>query len=256
VSAFVLARDEEDRIEACLRSIAWADERLVIVDAATRDSTVERARSLATEILVRPWEGFSAARRFGVERTQHPWVFWIDADEEADGELSGAVRAAVRDPRGKVAFRVRRRMHYLGRPIRHGVWSGDRVVRLFRRGSAEFDARHVHEGLIVQGPVGELSGFLHHRSYRDLAHHWEKIGLWSALWAEEARRLGRRGHPHDVLLRPPIRFLKGYLLKAGFRDGAAGAVVAFMDAAYVGAKYARLLSLQMDPVTRGTKEER
>jgi glycosyltransferase involved in cell wall biosynthesis len=244
ISAFVLARDEEDRIERCLRSIAWADERLVIVDAATRDATREKAAPLATEVIVRPWEGFAATRRFAVERTRHPWVLWVDADEAVDARLAEAIRAAVRSPNGRAAFRMARHPHYLGRRVRHGVWSGERVVRLFRRGSAQLDARAVHEGLIVDGAVGDLPGVLHHWSYRSLAHHGEKIGAWAGLWAEESLRRGRRAHAYDLLLRPPLRFLKGYVLKAGFLDGIVGIVVAFMDAVYVGTKYARLLEAQ------------
>jgi (heptosyl)LPS beta-1,4-glucosyltransferase len=244
VSAIVIARDEEDRIEACLRSVAWADERIVVVDAATRDATVERARPLATDLTVRPWDGFGAARSFAVERARGPWIFWIDADEWADRRLSEAVVRAASDPRGRLGFRVRRRNHYLGRAVAHGAWSSDVVLRFFRKDAGRFDDRLVHESVVVHGPIGILDGRLEHNSYRSLAHHWEKMGTWAGLWAEQALRDGRRAHAWDLVLRPPVRFIKGYLLKAGFLDGAPGIVLAFMDAVYVGTKYARLLGLQ------------
>jgi glycosyltransferase involved in cell wall biosynthesis len=252
ITVIVLARDEEEGIERCLESVSWSAERIVIVDSATRDATAEKARPLATEVVVRPWEGFVAAKRFAIERSHQPWIFWLDADEAVDPELAGAIRAAVLDPRGAAGFRMRRRNRYLGRVIRHGVWSGDSVLRLFLKERARWTERIVHEGVQVAGPVVCLAGRLDHWSYSDLGDHLGKIRTWSGLWAEQALREGVRARPLDLLLRPPIRFLKGYILKRGFLDGAAGVVLAFMDAVYVGMKYACLLEAQN---ARGRKGE-
>jgi glycosyltransferase involved in cell wall biosynthesis len=244
VSAIVIARDEEDRIEACLRSVQWADERIVVVDAATRDATADRARPLATDLIVRPWDGFVASRQFAILRARQPWIFWIDADEQMSAELAASAIRAAHAPRGKAGFRVRRRNSYLGRSMSHGAWSSDVVLRLFRKDAARFDERLVHESVRVDGAVGFLDGTLEHCSYRSLAHHWEKMGVWAGLWAEQAERDGRRAVALDILLRPPARFMKGYFLKAGFLDGTPGLVLAFMDAVYVGTKYSRLLERQ------------
>ncbi|MBD3160693.1 MAG: glycosyltransferase [Candidatus Latescibacteria bacterium] len=260
ISAFVAARDEEDRIVRCLRSLSWADERIVILDAATTDATAERARPLATDLVVRPWDGFAGVKRIALSRCRNDWVLWLDADEAVDPELATAIRAAVADPRGHAGFRMRRRNHYLGRIVRHGAWSNDRVLRLFRKDAARIVDRLVHEGVAVAGPVGDLDGALDHWSYRDLLHHQRKIATWSRLWAAEAKRAGRRAGPHDLLFRPPLRFLKGYVLKAGFLDGRAGLVLAFLDAVYVGMKYASLIEANLDrgdgedPERGGTEE--
>lgn len=244
ISAFVVARDEEDRIERCLRSIDWADERLVVVDASTRDATAARAEPLATDVVVRRWEGFSRTKQFALSRTRNRWAFWIDADEEVTPRLAHSIREAVASPRGRKGFRMRRRNFYLGHLIRHGAWSNDLVLRLFDREGARFDDRAVHESVEVDGNVGLLEGVLEHRSYRDLDHHFEKIRIWSQLWAKQAREDGKRARVSDLLLRPPLRFLKGYLLKGGMLDGVAGAVLALMDSIYVGMKYAKLLESQ------------
>jgi glycosyltransferase involved in cell wall biosynthesis len=244
ISAIVIARDEEDGIERCLRSVAWADERIVVVDSATRDSTAERARPLATDVVIRPWEGFVAAKRFAVERSSRSWILWLDADEAVDPELADAIRSAVVRADGAAGFRLRRRNHYMGRVVSHGAWSGDSVLRLFARDRARWVDRLVHEEVEVDGRVENLPGHLDHWSYRDLGHHLEKIGSWAGLWAEQSINEGRRAGVHDLLLRPPIRFAKGYILKGGFLDGVAGLVLAFMDSVYVGSKYARLLEVQ------------
>jgi len=257
ISAFVLAKDEEDRIEPCLRSLSWADERIVVVDEDTNDATLERARPLATEVIVHRWEGFSATKRFALSRTSGRWILWIDADEAVDPILAEAIRRAIDDPRGRVGFRLRRRNRYLGKYVRHGAWSNDSVLRLFLREAGRFDDRAVHESVIVEGAVGDLEGALEHDSYRDLSHHQEKIRTWATLWARQARSDGRRANLLDLLFRPPLRFVKGYLLKAGFLDGRVGLILAFMDAVYVGMKYACLLEMQLTGSDRsGVGEDR
>lgn len=256
VSVIVVARDEEDRIERCLRSVLWADERIVIVDAATRDATTERAQPLATDLLVREWEGFAQTRAFAAARARGPWILWIDADEEVSPELTQSIRRAVADPRGRAGFRIHRRNRYLGQVIRHGAWSSDIVTRLFRKESGAFDDRLVHESVRVDGSLGTLTGCLEHQSYRNLAHHWEKMGIWAGLWATQAQQDGKRARVSDVVLRPPLRFIKGYVLRAGLLDGAAGIILAFMDAVYVGTKYARLLELQGRQRPGGVHERR
>lgn len=245
IGVIIIARDEEAGIERCLRSVIWAEERIVVVDAATRDATAEKARPLATDVVIRSWEGFVASKRFALGRSRRPWILSLDADEAIDPELAGAIRAAVANPCGAAGFRLRRRNHYLGRTIRHGVWSGDSVLRLFMRDRARYTERLVHEEVLVGGPVRELDGYLDHWSYRDLGHHLEKIQRWSTLWAEQGLKDKTRATPLDLLVRPPIRFAKGYLFKQGFRDGVAGLVLAFMDAVYVGMKYARLLEARL-----------
>ncbi len=244
IGVVVVARDEEEGIERCLRSVAWAEERIVVVDAATRDATAERARPLATDVVVRPWEGFVASKRFAIQRSRQPWILWLDADEAVDPALADAIRAAVTNPGGMAGFRLRRRNYYLGRVVKRGAWSGDSVVRLFARDRAQWAEKMVHEHVILDGPVANLNGYLDHRSYRDLGQHFEKIRAMSALWAEQMLSEGRTATAFDLLFRPPIRFVKGYILKGGFLDGAAGLVLAFMDSVYVGAKYAHLLEAQ------------
>lgn len=257
ISVFVLAKNEEERIERCLRSIDWADERIVVVDEETTDATAEIARPFATDLVIHRWLGFSATKQYALERATGDWVLWIDADEVAEPALAESIQRAVSDPRGRVGFKIKRRNHYLGKIVRHGAWSNDSVVRLFRREAGRFDDRAVHESVEVKGAVGELDGFLDHYSYRDLDHHQEKIRTWARLWAKQAMSDGKRATMLDLLFRPPLRFIKGYFLKVGFLDGRVGLILAFMDAVYVGMKYARLCELQQnEPDQAGVGDER
>ena len=90
----------------------------------------------------------------------------IDADERVTPALRGQIESVLADPKFD-AYSVNRSSSYCGQFMRHSGWSPDRIVRLFRRGSARFSDDLVHEALQVRGPVGRLDGELLHESFAD-----------------------------------------------------------------------------------------
>jgi hypothetical protein len=143
----------------------------------------------------------------------------------------------LRAPVSVSGYRVPRIVRYLGRWIRHGGWFPDPKLRLFRRGEGRFDDRLVHEGVDVAGPIGTLRGALHHYPYRDREHHARKVEHYARLAAAQLARDGRRARVSDLVLRPPSRFVRMWVLKRGFLDGRPGFVAACMAARYVWLKY-------------------
>jgi glycosyltransferase involved in cell wall biosynthesis len=61
VSALIISKNEAHVIERCVRSLAWADEILVI-DAESTDGTPELARKAGARVITRPWSGFREQR--------------------------------------------------------------------------------------------------------------------------------------------------------------------------------------------------
>lgn len=254
LSALVIARNEEAGIARCLEALSFCDE-IVLVDAESTDRTVEIAREYTDRVWVEPWRGYSEQKSFALAKCRGDWVLWIDADEvvsaELRDEIARATGAASIDDESAatpvdgstampVAYELSRRVFYLGGWIRHGGWGEDRVVRLFRRGRAQFSQDRVHERLLVDGPVESLSGVLEHYTYRGLAHHWGKIRNLASLGAEQAWERGRRASLGDLAFRPLARGLKIFVWKRGFLDGWRGAIIAGMGMAYVFLKYAML----------------
>ena len=243
LSAFVLTRNEAHNIERCLASLSFCDE-IVLLDAESEDDTVARARRFTQRIWVEPWRGFSEQRTLAVSRCRGDWVLWIDADEVVTPELADSIQRAVRSKTPKAGYWVCRRVHYLGRWMRHGGWGQDWVLRLCRREQARFSGARVHEQVVLEGETARLAGILEHYSYRDLGHHWQKIDLLSRLGAEEAWSRGCRTHLVDLLFRPPARSAKMYLLRLGILDGWRGLVAACLAGCYVFLKYARLKEME------------
>lgn len=247
LSAVVITRDEADRIEECLRSLAWCDERLV-VDSHSTDDTRARAAACGARVIERDWPGFATQKEFAIRAAAHDWVLVIDADER----VSPALRAEIEALRaggfgGAAGWSVPRCSRYLGRWIRHGTWYPDRSIRLFDRRRGRFEPKasyDLHERVVLDGACGRLAADLLHLPYRSLSEHLQTIDRYSTIMAEGLHARGRRARAHDLVLRPLGRFVKFYLLKAGFLDGWRGFLLACLAAHYVRMRYAKVMVLQ------------
>jgi glycosyltransferase involved in cell wall biosynthesis len=239
LSVLLLARDEAPRLADLLPRLGFAREVVVVVDAATRDATRDMAARLGARVCERALDGFGPQRAYGLAQTREPWVLWLDADERVDGAAVAAIGAAVRNGAG-AGFRIPRVTWFLGKRIRFCGWRGEKVLRFFRRDAASFDDAPVHEQVRIQGPVLDLAGTIEHRSYESWEDCRAKLVRYAAAGAERMRREGRGASALDVLVRPPLRFFRMYVLQAGFLDGAHGVLVCALAAAQVLLKYAEV----------------
>ncbi|HQN07391.1 MAG TPA: glycosyltransferase family 2 protein [Thermoanaerobaculia bacterium] len=232
VSVVFIVKDEADRLAPSLASVSWADE-VVVADTGSTDGTQELARAAGARVETVPWEGYVATRNRAIGLAANDWVLVLDADEAVTAELAAEIREAVADPKGADAFRMPRLSHLGARPIRHGVWWPDRKLRLGRRSRGLRAAGgHVHEWIEVDGEVRDLSRPLLHHPYRDLADAVRKNVLYARLSALERFERGGRGSVLLLVLRPPLEFLRSYVLKRGFLDGRAGVAIALLHAWY------------------------
>jgi len=239
VTAVIAAHDESANIEACIASVEWARE-VIVVENDSSDDTVDRARSAGAVVISPKFTTIGAARNNAIERARTPWILVIDADERCTPELAAEIKEVVSNAGDRSAFRVPRRNYFLGKEIRYGGWGSDKPVRLFRR-ELRYNANLVHEHIdVTKGTVGAVNNSLLHYTYISLEQHFEKFDRYSRWWAEQNFAKGRRGSAAAVFFKPPARFVSMYVLKGGFRDGARGLVLACLAAASVMAKYARL----------------
>jgi glycosyltransferase involved in cell wall biosynthesis len=241
LACVVITKNEETNIQDCLKSVQWADE-LIIVDAESRDRTVELARTSGAKVWVRPWPGFGLQKNFGVERASCDWVLILDADERVTEELRGEVLTCLEQwsPGAPVAYRIPRRNFFYGAWVRGGGVYPDFQVRLFRRGIAQYNDVAVHENLIVDGEIGTLVEHLDHYTERRIQDHFKKFGLYTTLAAQEKAKRVRTVRWIDLVFRPLVVLVKTYVLKQGFRDGVRGLIVCVFASMYTFVKYAKL----------------
>ena len=244
ISACIITRDEEDLLPHCLDSVAWVDEIVVVVDSRSRDKSEKIARERAQRVEVRAYGGDVDQKTACVELASHDWVLIIDPDEVMRPELARALRARLAAAGDDVTgYELDRVTRHLGRWIRHGDFYPDWTLRVFRRSRAHWEGRDPHGRVVVDGRIERPAGELEHHSYRDLADQIERIQFFSAEAARALAESGRGARLSDLVLRPPARFLRSYVLKRGFRDGVPGFVIAAATAFHVFLKYAKLWEL-------------
>lgn len=242
----IITRDESANLPDALESVAWADE-IVVVDAQSGDDTAAIARRFTPRVIVRDWPGYVAQKNFAAEQACHDWILSLDADERVTPALAEEVRRVLAAPPGEAGFRVPRASFYLGRWIRSTDWYPDFQLRLYDRRRARWEGRYVHESVKADGPVGTLRGELLHYPYRDIAHHVQTIDRYTTLAARQAAERGARASVADLVVRPPLAFLRNYVLRLGLRDGQAGLVVSLLNSYYVFLKFAKLWELPRRP---------
>ena len=239
LSVTVITLNEAGHIDACLDSVAWADEVLV-VDSGSTDETVVRARAKGARVIVRDWPGYAAQKNFAASEASHDWILSVDADERVTPELREEIRTLLAGEPTTSGYRIPRIAWHLGRWIRTTDWYPDYQLRLYDRRVARWRPMRVHESVGADGPVGRLSSHLQHYTYRDLSHQVETINRYSTLAASEMLAAGRRAGVLDLVFHPPAAFVRNFVLRRGFTDGMAGFIISAMGAYYVFLKYAKL----------------
>jgi glycosyltransferase involved in cell wall biosynthesis len=222
LSLVVITRDAAAELAACLASAPFAAEALV-VDSGSADHTVDVARAAGARVVVEPWRGFGPQKRFAVAAARHDWVLCLDADERVSPPLAAAIRDAFAHGAPPVAaYALARRNRFLGRWLAHGEGYPDWTVRLFDRRHAQWSDDAVHERVIAQGRVARLSGDLMHASAESLDDYLAKQNRYTSIQAAALHARGVRSSAAQIVLSPLTRFLRFYVLRLGFLDGAAG----------------------------------
>jgi glycosyltransferase involved in cell wall biosynthesis len=228
LTAIVITKNEAANIGACLDSIAFCDER-VVVDCGSDDDTLAIATAKGAYVTTHDWQGFGPQKNFALSLATGEWVLSIDADERAPPELAAAIGKAIAEGSAD-GYEIRRRTRFLGREMVQSRVFPDYVLRLFRRGGARFTDVLVHEGLVCAGPVARLSATLLHDPVTRLEDALSRVDRYSTASAEMLVAKGRRvsfaaGIGHGVWM-----FFRIYILRLGFLDGAVGFLFAVANA--------------------------
>lgn len=242
LSIAIIAQNEEQNIQACLESVKWADE-IIVVDAGSTDGTVEMCREYTDHIFEHEWQGFALQKKFALDQCSNDWVLSIDADERVRPELRDEIRKVLSENKGKDGYRIARRSYFLDKWIRYCGWYPGYQVRLFRRSKTSVSEARVHEGFLVDGQVGTLASDLDHYSHPTLEESLAKLNRYSTL--EALDRLERKKvYWYDFLTHPLSEFLRKYFVQSGFRDGLYGLLLCWISAFLKMSMYMKLYNMQ------------
>jgi glycosyltransferase involved in cell wall biosynthesis len=243
VSVTIITLNEAAHIAAAIDSAAWADE-ILVVDAGSTDDTVAIVRGKGVRVTTREWTGYVDQKNHAASLVANDWVFSLDADERMTPALAAEVRRLLTEEPPLRGYRVPRVTFHLGRWIRTTDFYPDFQTRLYDRRAARWQGKYVHESVAVDGGAGQLTNELQHYSYRDLRDHLDRINRYTSLAARQMYETGRRTGMLDLLLHPPAAFVRNYVLRRGFADGAAGLTLSLINAYSVLLKFAKLWEIQ------------
>jgi glycosyltransferase involved in cell wall biosynthesis len=248
ISVCFVSGAEASRIGPALESVAdWTEEIIVVLNEEVADGTEAVARRHGAKVFREPWKGFIGQKNSSAEKASSPWILGMDADERVSPELKAELHRLFETKPDAAAYEFPRCTYYCGRWIRHGDWYPDRVIRLWRRGSARWEGVEPHARLEVKGPVGRLDSDLLHWSNESIEKQISKISPYSRSFAEHRRDQGRGVSFLDLAFRPWWKFFRAYILKAGFLDGWPGYYIAWMSAFSTATRYVMVREAALPP---------
>ncbi len=243
LSVVIITLNEEQNLERCLRSLPNGAE-LFVVDSGSNDRTSEIADEFAAHFCHRPFDNYSNQKNYALSLAKRAWILSIDADEQLSPELRDSILKIVSnervDPNAVAAYRLPRRLHFMGRLLRFGKTS-DAPIRLFRSDSGKFMGA-IHESFVPLSGKTELirSGCIVHYSYKNLTDYFDRFNRYTSMIADDHYRAGQR----TGFVVPALRFwwelLSRLIFRLGILDGKAGYTFALLSAFYAQTKYLKL----------------
>lgn len=229
LTGIVIAKNEEDSILRCLKTLSFCDE-ILLIDNNSSDRTRDPAHDMGIRVITDKTQGdFSYLRNLAADEAKKGWLLYVDADEEVSQDLRANIKHELEDPQAD-AYYLRRRDHFMGQVLEHGEVSKvyERgIVRLMKKDSGSWKGP-IHEEWETQGRISSLDGFIEHYPHQTLKEFLEHVNKYSQIRAQELFTSRKRTNALEIIAFPVGKFLYTYFMKGGVKDGVAGFIYSFM----------------------------
>lgn len=243
LSISIITLNGEPLVRRCIESVLWADE-IIVVDSGSTDRTCAICTELGAKVTQTvDFPGYGPQKNRALDRTTGDWILVLDHDEWVTPQLRAEVESVLRNPGDIAAFSLPRLSNFCGREMRHSGWWPDRVIRLFRKGTARHSEDTIHERLVVEGKVGKLRHPLRHDPMPTLEHVLHKINGYSSAGAKANFANGKRASLGKAVFHGTWTFFRTYILRAGFLDGREGFMLSVSNAEGTYYRYLKLMML-------------
>ena len=232
ITAIIPSFNEEFNIKGAIESCLFADE-IIVVDSFSTDKTIEIVKEFTNVILLEHEYKHSAAQKnWTIPQASHDWIFLLDADERTNEKLILEIRETIENSNLKdVAYWIGRDNYFMDQKLNH-IWSGDAVIRLFRKSKCKYQNKHVHAEIEADGSIGKLTQRLKHDTYsgKGLTAHLKKSERYTTWAALDRVSKIKRITSYHLVIKPMFAFFKRYIIERGILDGKAGLIISSMGA--------------------------
>lgn len=253
ISVVIIAKNEEKRIEDCIKSVVgWANE-IIVVDDESTDRTRDIATKLGAKVFLRKMEIEGAHRNWAHQQASSDWIFSLDADERLTPELKREITESLANNTQDYSLFTVPRRNFIGDYwIRWGGLYPAAQLKLFKKGIFKWEEVEVHPRAFSEGKCGHLKSDLIHYTYKDWGDYLRKLNnqttleakKWYKVFLENPKKANKKMSKFNIVWRTGDRFMRCYISKKAYRDGFIGFMVAYFSSLYQVVSYAKYQELK------------
>ena len=241
ITANIITLNEEENIEAVIKSVKDVCDEIIVVDSQSTDRTCEIAKSLGAKIIVQPYLGDGAQKAFGVQYASNDWILSIDADERLDNDAIEQIKKLNLDETTYDAFSFARKT-YIGKAFIK-LWYPDRVTRLYNKTKCAYSTIGGHSKVETNN-ISDLKAHMLHFSYDNYSQMIKTSHKFITRGAKISYENGKKASVFDPFIHGIGALFKALILKGGAFHGVHGWNVAVVSAFSSYMKYALILEMQ------------
>jgi glycosyltransferase involved in cell wall biosynthesis len=246
LSVAVITLNEEKNIRRCLSSIAHLADEIVVIDSYSTDQTEAICSEFGAQFEKRDFEGYIQQKNYALSRCKNDFVLSLDADEVISEELALSIYEEKKKGFPSGTYNMNRLTNYCGQWIRHCGWYPDVKLRLFDKQLGSWGGTNPHDKFILKNNTSEVShlnGDILHYSYYTIEEHYEQANHFADVAAKALHLNGKHSSLLLAAVKTIAKFLRNYIIKAGFLEGRNGFTICKISALETWWKYTRLIRL-------------
>jgi glycosyltransferase involved in cell wall biosynthesis len=233
ISAFVITKNEENKIFRCLEHLTWADE-IVVLDSYSTDKTEKIAKKYTKKVYKRKFSGYGEQKQAAIDRCTNIWILEVDADEIITKELRDEIVKLQNKPKKlnkHSGYKIKRKEFFLGKEI-----MTSKILRLYRKDRVRYKGL-VHEQLELRGKTKTLNSFIIHESdkYETIQDRIKKSNKYATIEVKKKIKEERFSQSRVVvymIFEPIIYATWLYIMKGLWKRGIPGLIWSLLAAQY------------------------
>jgi len=245
LSGVIITYNEQKNIGRCIDSLQGVVDEIVVVDSYSTDRTKEICLVKNVQFFEHPFEGHIQQKNYALSKCTYDNVLSLDADEALNEVLQKSILSVKSDLQSD-AYSFNRLTNYCGTWIKHCGWYPDKKVRLWNKSKGHWGGENPHDKVVMEDKttVTHLDGDLLHYSYYTKEDHFKQIAYFTDISSKAAFENGVTSNMFTLLIKPPFKFFRDFVLKMGFLDGKAGFLISWRSAYATYLKYKKIGRLQ------------